>query len=238
MRGVPTFSEGIVVGWGVSDVKKRLPESIARKVIVPFVTNEQCFLEQRQFALLSSNRTFCGGSKNGKGPCRGDSGSGLYFKKDERFYIGGIVSASALDIFKNCDVKNYAVYTQVFKFNQWLGNKKFSERVRSAIECDRYKKEKPAFEQWRDATGAVRNEAYPFEFPCLALLAFKNTRADFSFNCNGFLISDKFVLTVAECAAKNPIFVRLGASLKIFKDMKNNFISTDRNIKVSLSVGI
>lgn len=233
-RGAPMFTNGTVVGWGISDLQKNLPENIARKLSIPTVTNEQCFLEQRQFALLSSNRTFCGGAKNGQGPCKGDSGSGLFFKNDNRFYLGGIVSASALDIFKNCDVKNYAVYTDVFKFNHWLKNKKFSERLRSAVECDQYRKDRPAIQYYRDLdTVFMYNEGSPGEFPYMALLAYENETTDYVFKCNGFLLSELFVVTLAQCVVKDPLFVRLGAVSTLIRDDKNNSVALDYKIKVS-----
>lgn len=53
----------------------------------------------------------------------GDSGGGLFVNYKNRFYAKGIVSASLLDEdFLSCNVTNYAIYTNVSKFCEWIKN--------------------------------------------------------------------------------------------------------------------
>jgi Trypsin len=52
----------------------------------------------------------------------GDSGSGLFIKIGSAYYLRGIVSSSLFDENRNCDVQNYAVYTDVPKFLKWINN--------------------------------------------------------------------------------------------------------------------
>ena len=54
------------------------------------------------------------------GPCRGDSGGGLFVKKGETYYLKGLVSASLTSL-GQCDVTNFALYTNVEKFIDWIG---------------------------------------------------------------------------------------------------------------------
>lgn len=59
----------------------------------------------------------------------GDSGSGFVIKHNNVFYLKGIVSASLLDVNRNCDVKNYAIYTDVMKYIEWIKNPSLNEQL-------------------------------------------------------------------------------------------------------------
>ena len=50
--------------------------------------------------------------------CKGDSGGGLVFKHDGRYYVTGIVSLSPTSPFlvNGCDSQQYGLYTQVSKY--------------------------------------------------------------------------------------------------------------------------
>lgn len=132
-------SEGIIVGYGQSEDRTKIHETIPRKLRVPIKENEECFLEDFEFAKISSRRTFCAGPKNGTGACRGDfnwffkvkwflfwnsnegdSGSGLFVRIGKVFYLRGIISSSLFDGNGNCDVNNYALYTNVPLYLRWI----------------------------------------------------------------------------------------------------------------------
>lgn len=234
-RGAPKFTDGIVVGWGVSGENHTTPENIARKLEIPVISNEQCFLDQLEFTQMSSNRTFCGGARQGAGPCKGDSGSGLFFSHEQKLYLGGIVSASTFTIFKHCDVNNYALYTEVFKFIPWLSGKKFNEKSQSDLYCDRYKNKRPERPSFLPKSTLESNEAEIGEFPHMALIAYKNRVDDgILFSCNGILISENFVMSAAHCIrSTKPIYVRLGSILEI-KDLNGKSIIVDIKVKVKL----
>lgn len=114
--------QGIIVGYGQSEDKTKLHETKPRKLTVPIKRNEECFLDNFEFAKISSNRTFCAGSKNDAGACRGDSGSGLFIKIRSTYYLKGLVSSSLFDENGYCDVKNFAVYTNIPQFLRWIEN--------------------------------------------------------------------------------------------------------------------
>lgn len=113
--------EGYVTGWGKSDVKKTNHENIPKQIKISIHSNERCFLESKELIDVASLRTFCGGDRNKTGPCNGDSGGGVFVKMGNVFYLKGIVSAS-LVISNQCDVTNYAIYTNVDKFYDWIQN--------------------------------------------------------------------------------------------------------------------
>ena len=111
--------EGYVTGWGESEDKSKVHENLPKQIKTPIHANEDCFLESVEFSKISSKRTFCGGARNTTGPCRGDSGGGLYIRNGNIFYLKGIVSAS-LTILGHCDVTKFALYTNVVKFYHWI----------------------------------------------------------------------------------------------------------------------
>lgn len=232
-NGAPEFSEGVIVGWGYSSHNK-ITESVARKLTTPRVSNEKCFLDQPEFVQMSSDRTFCCGARNGTGPCKGDSGSGLYFKQRNKYYLGGIVSASTYKNFNQCDVYNYAVYTEVFKFIPWLSGRKFNEKSPAVLFCERYKNTRPPRPSFFKNSYPASNEAEIGEFPHMAVLGFKNSPSDrITFGCNGVLVSEAFVLSTSTCLSlRGLMLVRLGAITEGDKDPKGVPIAVDFTIKV------
>jgi secreted trypsin-like serine protease len=114
-------NEGYVTGWGRSEDTTKEHETIPKQIKIPIHSNENCFLESTEFTKISSKRTICGGARDGTGPCSGDSGSGLVVKSGNVFYLKGIVSASLTNQ-GQCDVTNFALYTNVDKFTSWIRN--------------------------------------------------------------------------------------------------------------------
>lgn len=111
---------GVVVGWGKSEAEGH-HDMKPNKLEVPAVTSEQCFLTFPVLVKMSSNRTFCGGYKDGgKAPCLGDSGGGFYLKEGASWDIRGIVSSSTINHDAGCATDKYTVYTNVAKFVGWI----------------------------------------------------------------------------------------------------------------------
>lgn len=117
---IETINHGLVVGYGKSEDLSKEHENIARFVETPIHSNEHCLLSNAVFREMSSNRTFCGGYANGTGVCRGDSGSGLIVFHNNTYYLRGIVSGSIWGNKYECDVNNYAVFTDITKFYTWI----------------------------------------------------------------------------------------------------------------------
>lgn len=112
-------TDGVVVGWGKSGTPGKDYENLPASIKAPIQSNEQCFLETKALAGLSSLRTFCAGLRNGSGVCSGDSGGGLFIKINGAYHLKGIVSSS-LVADSGCDVFKNAIYTNVQKFESWI----------------------------------------------------------------------------------------------------------------------
>jgi len=111
---------GIVVGFGKSEDETKVHENIPKLLETPIHSNEDCFFDYPSLVTLSSRRTFCGGTGNGFGVCKGDSGSGLIVTDGTVYYLRGIVSSSIIGGRYGCDVNAYAVFTDVTKYIDWI----------------------------------------------------------------------------------------------------------------------
>lgn len=113
--------KGFVAGWGQSADTSKNHENIPQHIKISIHNNEFCFLESNEFVAIASRRTVCAGDRDMRGPCRGDSGSGLFVQQGSSYYLKGIVSASLIKD-GQCDVTNFALYTNVEKFLDWIKN--------------------------------------------------------------------------------------------------------------------
>lgn len=92
-------------------------------VKMPIVTYEECIRSKPEFySRITSEHSFCAGFRNGSSVCNGDSGGGMVFQQNQRWFLKGIVSVSAaLDENRNrCDPLNFVVFTDVAKFGNWI----------------------------------------------------------------------------------------------------------------------
>ena len=111
----------MIVGWGLND-NFVLNSEFPKMIQVPIVSEGTCLRSHPVILKISSERTFCAGSKNGEGPCQGDSGGGLLLKKGDKWYLRGLVSASPSDgtSHKPCDHCSFVLFTDVAKFKIWI----------------------------------------------------------------------------------------------------------------------
>lgn len=125
-KGFPSSAEvgknGTVTGWGTLENHQGLATE-AREVVIPLVDSVTCLSSGFAFYyIFSEDSSLCAGRRDGRGPCKGDSGSGLYMRRNGQWYLVGIVSAS-LFAENTCDLNNYVVFTDVGKFELWILNK-------------------------------------------------------------------------------------------------------------------
>lgn len=113
-------TEGTVVGWG-RDGEGNIVTSEPRKVDVPIVSEAACLRASDTFRYITSNRTFCAGGRDGRGPCNGDSGSGMTMRRNNRWVLRGIVSAALADpVMNTCNLQEFVVFTDASKFVTWI----------------------------------------------------------------------------------------------------------------------
>ena len=84
---VASSEKGFVAGYGISKLKTKVQPHILQYTEIPIQkSNEECFYTKPSLIDLSSNRTFCAGSRDGSGVCSGDSGNGLFVIYDDIYF--------------------------------------------------------------------------------------------------------------------------------------------------------
>ncbi|XP_061722362.1 proclotting enzyme-like isoform X2 [Cydia pomonella] len=116
-------SSGVVAGWGASELGPG-SKGEPRMVRIPIVTNSMCRASRPDFHVFTSDHTFCGGDRNGAGPCLGDSGGGLYILDGGRWRLRGVVSLSLRpeNGESTCNLNEYVIFTDAAKFIEWIKN--------------------------------------------------------------------------------------------------------------------
>uniref|UniRef100_A0A1Q3FNW4 Putative trypsin-like serine protease n=1 Tax=Culex tarsalis TaxID=7177 RepID=A0A1Q3FNW4_CULTA len=111
---------GKVAGWGMN--RNGVVSNVLNYLDMPVVSQKKCSQTNVQYnTVLAYGESFCAGHADGNSVCNGDSGGGLVFTDNYRFYLRGIVSISAQK--RNqlmCDPNRYSVFTDVSKFLKWI----------------------------------------------------------------------------------------------------------------------
>jgi hypothetical protein len=105
---------GYVTGWGYT-LQNDKPSDVLKELKVPAVSTEQCSsaIPEDYDIYLTHDKLCAGYLDNGTSVCSGDSGGGLVFKFDGRYYVTGIVSLSPQASTGGCDTQQYGLYTKV-----------------------------------------------------------------------------------------------------------------------------
>ncbi|XP_055547588.1 uncharacterized protein LOC129731533 [Wyeomyia smithii] len=111
---------GKVAGWGFN--RNGVVSNVLNYLDMPVVSQKKCSQTNVQYnTVLAHGESFCAGHTDGNSVCNGDSGGGLVFVENLRYYLRGIVSISAQK--RNqlmCDPNRYSVFTDVSKFLKWI----------------------------------------------------------------------------------------------------------------------
>ncbi len=111
---------GTVIGWG-RDNTGNIVTPEPKKINIPVVTEAECLRSSDTYRYITSQRTYCAGGRDGRGPCNGDSGGGMTFKINNKWMLRGIVSAALADpIVNTCNLGEYIVFTDAAKFVSWI----------------------------------------------------------------------------------------------------------------------
>ncbi len=106
---------GRIAGWGgttTSILATSNPTSTKMKI----VQSTECLKDDPAFSLIMSHNSICS-IGNATGVCKGDSGSGLMLKRNEKWTLRGVLSATT---HTNCVGGNYVTFTDAAQFNEWI----------------------------------------------------------------------------------------------------------------------
>uniref|UniRef100_U5EDK9 Putative trypsin n=1 Tax=Corethrella appendiculata TaxID=1370023 RepID=U5EDK9_9DIPT len=195
---------GSVIGWGFdgnSEISATLKETK-----MPIVNTFTCIHSvPGVFGKLVNENNYCAGFRNGTGVCNGDSGSGMFFKVSGRWYLRGIVSQAIIDgNTLKCDLNEYVIFTDVTKYRSWIG---LTSVIKSSVKS-KFANHKN-FHLLNNAECGINNydidedeNLKPIyqQYPWMVLVPI-NFLGIVYLRCNGFLISELYVVTTASCAS-------------------------------------
>ncbi|KAK3914160.1 Prostasin [Frankliniella fusca] len=198
-------SEGKVVGWGQSALNSETPSPVLQSADMPFIPFDRCLdAVHPDFAQFLSPEKFCAGQINGSAVAPGDSGGGLAFPFDGRWWLSGIVSVGPRNRL------SYSAFTRVASHRDWIDSVvkmiEETQELSSLTECREFSNQVYGNSK-KSFCGIQRKPkvaglAGPREFPHMALVGFGNA-SDIQWTCGGSLISPTFVLSLALCLMHN-----------------------------------
>ncbi|EAA45022.4 AGAP010662-PA, partial [Anopheles gambiae str. PEST] len=111
---------GTVVGWGLSE--DNMIGTTLNEARMPVVDSWTCLASDRAFfGKFLQSKAFCAGYKNGTGVCNGDSGGGMFFQFQNRWYLKGVVSFSNTNDYSGvCNLKQYIGFTDASQYIDWV----------------------------------------------------------------------------------------------------------------------
>ncbi|XP_055613604.1 polyserase-2-like [Uranotaenia lowii] len=176
---------GTAIGWGMIENDELSPE--LRQAELPMIDPVNCLISDRDyFGHTIDHGMFCAGHQNGTTVCNGDSGGGLFVKREDRWYLSGIVSfiKKRPDHTNFCSTDSYAGFTDVSKYISWIKNEtNIQVQAKSTSSCGRRK--------------LTDLEA---SWPWRAAIYSREPSSD-TFRCSGTIVSKKIIVTAAQCTA-------------------------------------
>uniref|UniRef100_A0A182JX56 Peptidase S1 domain-containing protein n=1 Tax=Anopheles christyi TaxID=43041 RepID=A0A182JX56_9DIPT len=205
---------GTVVGFGITEIGEVADR--LRVAYMPIVDTQTCLESNRNlFGRVLTRNVFCAGFRNGTTVCGGDSGGGMYFEIENRWYIRGIVSFSG----QNCQSADYAGFSDVATYLDWIN------RFTSGTQSSPYSSAVIDRQQLLalDICGANSYPGTPEDakpvfqgYPWLGVIEYvQSSTGQRRVLCQATLITRRYVLTAAQCVslsanANQIIGVRLG----------------------------
>lgn len=113
-------SLGVTVGWGYTQNNEPSRELLTTNL--PYVDFQTCWnTVPETFQSYVTRDKFCAGYQNGTSVCPGDSGGGIAFERDQKYYVRGIVSVGLLpEGDAKCFTDQYTAFTKVSDFLTWM----------------------------------------------------------------------------------------------------------------------
>ncbi|XP_035902644.1 uncharacterized protein LOC118507748 isoform X1 [Anopheles stephensi] len=111
---------GTIVGFGFTEVKA--VSSTLKQTLVGVVDSLTCIESNREvFGNQLTANMICARGQEGASACSGDSGGGMFFEIEGKWYVRGIVSfIPQLSVDGLCDSSSYTAFTDVTKYIDWI----------------------------------------------------------------------------------------------------------------------
>ncbi|XP_041784042.1 transmembrane protease serine 9-like [Anopheles merus] len=219
---------GKVPGWGYTEFDE--VSTCLRMTEVPTVNYTRCLASNPEvFSNTIYDGMFCAGYANGTNVCNGDSGGGFVTFRQGRWELQGIVSFTALRDAEMavCDTKQYAAFVKLRYYRGWIGSVLDGSwqwpKSDKLVQLDGdgqpgMQPEMPTDCGKRRITtmplivNGVRSVAGEWPWHAAVFAVSKRSR---EYRCGGTLVSQRYILTAASCAAdwhhrKRPYVVQLG----------------------------
>uniref|UniRef100_A0A182PAX3 Peptidase S1 domain-containing protein n=1 Tax=Anopheles epiroticus TaxID=199890 RepID=A0A182PAX3_9DIPT len=221
---------GKVPGWGYTEFDE--VSTCLRMTEVPIVNYTRCLASNPEvFSNTIYDGMFCAGYANGTNVCNGDSGGGFVTYRHGRWELQGIVSFTALRDAEMavCDTQQYAAFVKLRYYKGWIGSVldgtwqwSKSDKLVQLDEDGGKPTVRPA-DMPTDCgkrkittrpliVNGVRSVAGEWPWHAAVFAVGKRSR---EYRCGGTLVSQRYILTAASCAAdwhhrKRPFVVQLG----------------------------
>lgn len=108
----------LILGFGASE-HDREPSRYLNFGTMSIISRQECIESRLIFGLLPAS-AFCAKAVKRMTVCSGDSGGGLLFTLDGKYYLRGISSYSISDPTGNCDPTQSVAFTDVSYFLDWI----------------------------------------------------------------------------------------------------------------------
>uniref|UniRef100_A0A182SEW0 Peptidase S1 domain-containing protein n=1 Tax=Anopheles maculatus TaxID=74869 RepID=A0A182SEW0_9DIPT len=111
---------GTLVGFGLNE--KDVVSQELKQAPIGVVDALTCIKSDRvSYANQLTSEMFCGGGQQGVSACNGDSGGGLFFNVEGKWFVRGIVSFIPFrKRTKLCDPSKFTAFTDVAKYMGWI----------------------------------------------------------------------------------------------------------------------
>uniref|UniRef100_A0A182JNY8 Peptidase S1 domain-containing protein n=1 Tax=Anopheles christyi TaxID=43041 RepID=A0A182JNY8_9DIPT len=200
---------GTLVGFGLNE--QDVVSEQLKQAPIGVVDALTCIKSDRlSFANQLTSEMFCGGGQSNVSACNGDSGGGLFFNVDGKWFVRGVVSF--IPVRKRtglCDPSKYTAFADVAKYLGWI-DQYIDRRVlvfdTDELEVD-YEEKLPLFNL---TTCGINSESFlPGGQPApLPWLGFALTQ-DAKVKCVVTLVSEWYVVGPASCFDKSEQGLRI-----------------------------
>ncbi|XP_061515912.1 ovochymase-2 isoform X1 [Anopheles gambiae] len=200
---------GTLVGFGLNE--QDVVSEQLKQASIGVVDALTCIKSDRlSFANQLTAEMFCGGGQSNVSACNGDSGGGLFFNVEGKWFVRGVVSFIPVRQRTGlCDPSKYTAYADVAKYLGWI-DQYIDRRVlvfdTDELEVD-YEEKLPLFNLNTCGTKSetVLATGRPAPLPWLGFVLTKENKV----KCVVTLISEWYVVSTASCFEKNEKDLRI-----------------------------